>query len=205
MAISLTLIEKLSQIQSELSVPKSQYNKFGKYYYRSAEDILDAVKPHLKKHDCTLTISDKIIYLEGRHYVEATAILSDKKEHITVTASAREEENKKGMDGAQVTGSTSSYSRKYALNGLFCIDDTKDPDNTNKHEKTPTNNTATPKNNTPEQQTKWLTEENYKKVLNVKDAKKVKATIDMYSKAPYAMKKEYRAEITKHLESLTKK
>lgn len=120
--------EKLLQIQLALKVPKGQYNKFGNYDYRSCEDILEAVKPVLKEHDCTLTLSDTVKQVGERYYIESTASLTSDGETLTVTASAREAENKKGMDDSQITGSASSYARKYALNGLFCIDDTKDAD-----------------------------------------------------------------------------
>lgn len=126
-------MEKLIKIQSELKAPKNQFNNFGKYKYRSCEDILEAVKPLLLKYSCILTISDKIITVNERNYVEATATFSDGNSTTTVTASAREEGTKKGMDGSQITGASSSYARKYALNGLFLIDDTKDSDGTNKH------------------------------------------------------------------------
>jgi hypothetical protein len=129
------LNDKLIAIQSNLKAPKSQYNSFGKYYFRSAEDVLEALKPLLKENGCTLVMSDEIICVADRVYVEAIATLSDGKDSISTTAFAREEEAKKGMDGAQITGAASSYARKYALNGLFCIDDTKDPDATNKHGK----------------------------------------------------------------------
>lgn len=127
-------MEKLINIQSELKAPKNQYNDFGRYKYRSCEDILEAVKPLLSKYVCTLTISDKIITVNDRSYVEATATFSDGNSIINITASAREEQTKKGMDGSQITGASSSYARKYALNGLFLIDDNKDSDGTNKHE-----------------------------------------------------------------------
>ena len=127
-------MKELVKIQSELKAPKSQYNNFGKYAYRSAEDILEAVKPLTVKHDCCLTISDNIVMLGNRFYIEATArIVNAKGEAVEVTASAREAESQKGMAEAQITGSASSYARKYALNGLFCIDDTKDADYTNMH------------------------------------------------------------------------
>lgn len=117
------------EIQSELQAPKGQYNKFGNYKYRSCEDILAAVKPLLKKNKCTLVISDEITSVENRVYVKATAVLSNEKgESVTTVAFAREEEMKRGMDASQVTGAASSYARKYALNGLFAIDDTKDAD-----------------------------------------------------------------------------
>lgn len=125
------LIKSLSAIQSELKAPKSQYNSFGKYKYRNCEDILEAVKPLLKREGMIMTISDQVIDIEGRFYVQAEVILYDKDgESLSVTAWAREEENKKGMDGSQVTGASSSYARKYALNGMFLIDDTKDADST---------------------------------------------------------------------------
>lgn len=129
-------MKELINIQSELKAPKSQFNSFGKYSYRSAEDILETVKPLLKKYDCLLTISDEMVVLGDRYYVKATATLSAKDGNYTsTTAYAREEEVKKGMDASQITGSTSSYARKYALNGLLCIDDTKDSDSTNTHGK----------------------------------------------------------------------
>ena len=118
----------LQAIQSELIAPKGQYNSFGKYNYRSAEDILEALKPILKKHNAAITLSDEIVYIEGRYYVEASVTLYAEGEAIGAKASAREEEAKKGMDGSQITGTASSYARKYALNGLFAIDDNKDPD-----------------------------------------------------------------------------
>ena len=127
----------MQSIQSELKAPKGQTNKFGGYSYRSAEDILEAVKPLLNKYDCFLTVSDEIVEVGARVYVKATATVHEShSDPIAVTtAFAREAEVKKGMDEAQITGSASSYARKYALNGLFAIDDTKDPDATNKHGK----------------------------------------------------------------------
>lgn len=123
--------EKLQKIQFSLKAPKGQYNSFGKYHYRSCEDILEALKPLLKENSCTLTITDDIVMLGDRFYVKATATLTDGEESISISAFAREEETKKGADGSQVTGASSSYARKYALNGMFCIDDTKDSDVTN--------------------------------------------------------------------------
>ena len=132
-----TLVEKLSKVQKELKAPKNQRNNFGNYNYRSCEDILEAVKPHLD--GTSVTVSDKIVVVnageKARVYVEATVTFTDGTEKIEVTASARESETKKGMDDAQITGSASSYARKYALNGLFLIDDTKDSDATNTHGK----------------------------------------------------------------------
>lgn len=122
-------MEELVIIQSELKAPKGQYNNFGKYKYRSCEDILEAVKPLLKANGCTLTMTDEIVPVGSRVYVKATCRLTNKegKEEVT-TAYAREAEAKAGMDVAQITGAASSYARKYALNGLFCIDDTKEAD-----------------------------------------------------------------------------
>lgn len=157
-----TLHDKLVAIQSELKAPKSQTNTFGKYKYRSCEDILEAVKPLLATHRLVLSLSDEIVCMAcssapqaftvtewsdkakqtmdstrivggDRFYVKATATVSDGENSVSTVAFAREEEEKKGMDGSQITGAASSYARKYALNGLFCIDDTKDADATNDH------------------------------------------------------------------------
>lgn len=117
----------LTKIQKELKAPKNQYNSFGKYNYRNVEDILEGIKPLLSE-TVTLTLSDKIVLIGDRYYVEATARITDGKEEVVSTAYAREPLEQKGMNEAQITGSASSYARKYALNGLFCIDDTKDPD-----------------------------------------------------------------------------
>jgi hypothetical protein len=125
------IYSKLMTIQSNLKAPKGQYNNFGKYKYRSCEDILESVKPLLSQHDCALVITDDIVMLGERIYVKATAKLISGSEHVESSAFAREEDTKKGMDSSQVTGAASSYARKYALNGLFCIDDTKDSDTTN--------------------------------------------------------------------------
>ena len=130
-----SLIEKLSKIQSELKAPKNQYNKFGNYSYRSCEDLFNAVKEHLKEHKLVLTVNDELVLIGDRYYIKATATISDGENTISNNAYAREEESKKGMDCSQITGSTSSYARKYALNGLFLIDDVKDADSTNQHEK----------------------------------------------------------------------
>lgn len=125
-------MKELITIQSELKAPKSQFNKFGGYKYRKAEDILEAVKPLLNKQKCTLTITDDIVMVGNRIYVKATATIKNEKgEFETTTGWAREEETKKGMDGSQITGASSSYARKYALNGLFAIDDNADSDTTN--------------------------------------------------------------------------
>lgn len=121
-------MKQLIEIQKELKAPKGQYNSFGKYKYRSAEDILEAVKPLLHKYGCQLTLSDEIVLIGDRYYVQAVATIRNEEENVIVTAYAREDEDKKGMDGSQITGTASSYARKYALNGLFLIDDTKDAD-----------------------------------------------------------------------------
>ena len=128
-------MKKLIQIQSELKAPKNQRNNFGKYNYRSCEDILEAVKPLLLKHECTLTITDEIKEVGGLVFVESCAMICnlDKTDSIEVSAQAGINPDRKGMDIAQSFGSSSSYARKYALNGLFLIDDTKDADATNDH------------------------------------------------------------------------
>ena len=124
------VLKKLLEIQVELKAPKNQYNSFGNYSYRSCEDILEAAKPLCKKHGCVLTLSDTVKQIGDRYYIEATAMLFDAEsaEMISATASAREPQTKKGSDESQITGAASSYARKYALNGLFDIDDTKDAD-----------------------------------------------------------------------------
>lgn len=121
-------MKKLIEIQKELKAPKGQFNKFGNYKYRSCEDILEAVKPLCAKQGVQLTVSDELVLIGERYYIKATAKVTDGSETVEVNAYAREEENKKGMDASQITGTASSYARKYALNGLFCIDDTKDAD-----------------------------------------------------------------------------
>lgn len=129
-----TIHEKLSQIQSKLNAPKGQYNSFGKYNYRNCEDILQALKPILAEHKCHVSLSDEIVIVGNRFYIKATATITDSENNsFSTTAFAREAESKKGMDESQVTGSTSSYARKYALNGLFAIDDNKDADTLNNH------------------------------------------------------------------------
>lgn len=121
-------MKELIAIQAELKAPKNQYNSFGKYKYRSCEDILEAVKPILKKHDVTLTITDEVKEISTIIYCEAKVVLKSKNETIEVKAQAGIDPNKKGMDISQTFGAASSYARKYALNGLFLIDDTKDAD-----------------------------------------------------------------------------
>lgn len=122
------LTQRVGDIQHKLKAPKGQYNSFGKYSYRSCEDILEGVKPLLKEHDLALLIDDEIVQIGERYYVKATAKITDGREIVSATAYAREPDTKKGMDESQITGATSSYARKYALNALLCIDDTKDAD-----------------------------------------------------------------------------
>ena len=122
------LIQRVGDIQHKLKAPKGQYNSFGKYNYRSCEDILEGVKPLLKEHNLALLIDDEIVQIGERYYVKATAKITDGRECVSATAYAREPDTKKGMDESQITGATSSYARKYALNALLCIDDTKDAD-----------------------------------------------------------------------------
>ena len=127
----MNVYEKLQHVQSGLKAPKNQYNKFGNYYYRNCEDIQEAAKPLLQEVKAALVVGDELVMIGDRYYIRATARFVDCESGETVenTAYAREEQEKKGMDVSQVTGSTSSYARKYALNGLFCIDDVKDADN----------------------------------------------------------------------------
>ena len=129
----MTVYEILNKIQSNLKVPKNHFNQFGKYSYRSCEDIVEAIKPLLS--GSVLTISDDLVFMGTRYYVKATATITHDGQSISCSAYAREEESQKGMSAGQLTGSTSSYARKYALNGLFAIDDTKDADTTNTHDK----------------------------------------------------------------------
>lgn len=132
----MTAIEALVQVQAELKAPKGQYNSFGKYSYRSCEDIVEAAKPILQKYGLALTLNDDLVQIGERYYIKATATITatcgdDAGTTASVTAYAREADTKAGMDASQITGSASSYARKYALNGLFAIDDTKDADATN--------------------------------------------------------------------------
>ena len=182
-------MKELLMIQQGLKAPKGQYNSFGKYNYRSCEDILEAVKPLLEEQACVLTITDTIEHIEGRFYVKATATVTNSEgKSISVSASAREQENKTGMDQAQLTGATSSYARKYALNGLFCIDDTKDADtmdNTNEgHSKAPAKQ---------EDDRLWMTE----KQLHVALERIKSGDLQVLDKAKASMKmkKDYREQL----------
>lgn len=137
------ILNKLNKIQTELKVPKSRTNSFGNYSYRNCEDIMEAIKPLLEKYKCVLLVNNDVSFKEGRYYVEATATLYDAEEtdltknSVSVKAQAREEEEKKGMSAAQITGSSISYARKYALGGLFDIDDTEDDDSKDNNEEMP--------------------------------------------------------------------
>lgn len=139
-------LKRVGMAQAELKAPKNQYNSFGKYNYRSCEDILEAAKPICRKHGLVLLLTDKPVCIGERYYIEATARLYDTESDLFLeaTASAREADTKKGMDDSQVTGTASSYARKYALNGLFNIDDTKDADTDAYKKQTTTNSTAAP-------------------------------------------------------------
>ena len=162
-------MKELIKIQSELKAPKNQRNTFGKYNYRSCEDILEAVKPLANQQGCSIMLSDEIIETGGRVYVKATAILTSGKESATVSAFAREPLLQKGMNEAQITGSASSYARKYALNGLFAIDDTKDAD-TDEHSK---------QTNTPElSRPKALTLEGFNFLIKKGTKDQVKSALD---------------------------
>ena len=156
------LHEKLLAIQTKLKAPKGQYNKFGNFNYRSAEDILEAVKPLNAEQGVLLTITDEIKEVGGRIYVVATATVSDGTDELKVSAFAREPENKKGMDESQITGATSSYARKYALNGLYAIDDNKDAD-TDEHKQQQDN--APKKQQTQKQQAKEPTEQELHEIV----------------------------------------
>ena len=156
------LHEKLLAIQTKLKAPKGQYNSFGKYSYRSAEDILEAVKPLNAEQGVLLTITDEIKEVGWRIYVVATATVSDGTDELKVSAFAREPENKKGMDDSQITGATSSYARKYALNGLYAIDDHKDAD-TDEHKQQQEN--APKKQQGQKQQAKEPTEQELHEIV----------------------------------------
>ena len=201
---------KLMNVQSELKAPKNQYNSFGKYAYRSCEDILEALKPVLLKHKAAVIVTDDIVFVDGRHYVKATVKFIDAEtgEVVENSALAREEESKKGMDACQLTGATSSYARKYALNGLFCIDDTKDSDATNTHGKeAPTKAQTQSKQNTPTR-SKVLSEEQIKALYEVSEKAGYNAArLVALVKAKYKCDPEYltKAEFDHVYGSLNKK
>jgi hypothetical protein len=180
------LIAKLNAIQHDLKAPKSNFNSFGKYKYRSIEDIQEAVKPHLKKHGCVLNFSDEVVEVAGRVVIQATACIQDGKDDLSVTAYA-EVDQIKGMNMAQAFGSASSYARKYAAGGLLLLDDTKDADGTNDHGKAPK------KENDFEKALTWLTanptQNNYDKlavkmgsVFTDDEFKKLQAIVELAEK-----------------------
>lgn len=178
-------------IQQGLKAPKGQYNSFGKYHYRSCEDILEAVKDVLGDQSCILNISDELVLIGDRYYVKATATITNSEgKSVSTTAFARESESKAGMDSSQITGSASSYARKYALNGLFCIDDTKDADtmdNTNGQ------STPAPVSEKKEDNRPWMTEKNLRDILARIEGGDI-AVVDL-ANDHYRMKKEYREQI----------
>lgn len=171
------IIESLQNIQQELKAPKGQYNSFGGFKFRSCEDILEAVKPLLKKEDMAIVLSDELVNIGDRYYVKATATLYNSEgEVLTNSAYAREEESKKGMDGSQITGASSSYARKYALNGLFAIDDVKDSDTTNQVESTTESTPKEEKKASPKQieiLSKYYTGDNLSKLLESNKIEKI--------------------------------
>ena len=178
-----TIYEKLLTVQNELKAPKDKRNNFGGYNYRSCEGILEAVKPLLQAQGLMLTIKDDVVNIGDRYYVKATVLLDDISSNgeIAVTALAREEEAKKGMDASQITGTASSYARKYALNGLFLIDDTKDADTEEFHRTTQENgqktNVATQPNQPPAKKialTQKIVDEKLKFILEQTDTETVK-------------------------------
>ena len=159
------IYEKLAKVQAELKAPKGQFNSFGKYHYRSQEDILEAVKPILSRQGMTINLTDEIVLVGERYYIKSTATVSDGTDTISVTAFAREPNEKKGMDESQITGTASSYARKYALNGLFAIDDTKDSDAEEQPKQTIEKREATP---LPKQPTNKLDEALLKEAYSLK-------------------------------------
>lgn len=188
----MNIYEKLGIIQSKLKAPKGQYSSFGKYKYRSCEDILEAVKPLLVETKTVLSVTDRMEVVGDRIYVRAEARLNDCEDsgEITTVAYAREEESKKGMDSSQVTGAASSYARKYALNGLFCIDDTKDSDSTNTGEKERTSG----KKAEPAKETDMINSESVMSIKNI---------IDKYPEAKLADQIKARFKVD-DIKSLTK-
>lgn len=178
----------LQSIQQKLVAPKGQYNSFGKYSYRSAEDILEALKPILQEHDAVLILQDGIVQIGDRYYVEATATLYAVGETIGTTAYAREDDSKKGMDGSQVTGAASSYARKYALNGLFMIDDNKDPDtdeyhNQNNQTRRTSQKTAQKPNSQQEQPANATAKSNGAKTITGAQAKAIRTELKNMAEA----------------------
>lgn len=195
-------MKELQEIQAKLKAPKGQYNAFGKYKYRSCEDIIEAVKPYLAANKCILTMSDELVLIWERYYIKATATLTNSEwATFTTTWYAREEESKKWMDGSQVTWASSSYARKYALNGLFAIDDGVDSDKTNNGSSVQNETSKTDKSDADEEKP-WFNKEqleNFTKIAwdykNADDALKIIRT-------KYRIWKEKEAEVRKLYESL---
>jgi hypothetical protein len=187
-------MKELIMIQQELKAPKTQRNNFGGYNYRSCEDILEAVKPLLAEQSCTLTITDEIVMVGERIYLKATATLTNPDgKAVSTTAFAMEQEQKKGMDESQISGMASSYARKYALNGLFCIDDTKDADtmdNTHEGHSAPAPAPQQKEDNRP-----WMSEKNLHDILARISGGDL-AVVDLATEH-YRMKKDYREQIVK--------
>lgn len=185
---------ELFKIQQALKVGKNQKNTFGNYNYRSCEDIMEAVKPILESLECILMLSDSVEMIGDRVYVKATATLLNKEDKsVESTAFAREPLQKKGMDDSQITGATSSYARKYALNGLLCIDDAKDADTQDNSNYQHTNESI-----------EWLSSENFEKTLNCGDAFKIENVIKKYSNGSKNMKTEYRTKLEEKIKELKK-
>lgn len=199
----MALYEKLLTVQQELKAPKNQYNSFGKYSYRNCEDILEAVKPLLVKSKLVLLLSDTIINQNNRYYIEAKAQLIDPEtgEKEVVTALAREEEVKKGMDASQITGSASSYARKYALNGLFCIDDTKDSDYPKPQDSADKNKGSNANNNA----AKRVTETQVADMLALADEKNVPVSILIGEISNQFGKTDFSALLTNEFDYLMKR
>lgn len=190
----MNIYEKLATVQQELIAPKNQYNKFGKYYYRSCEDILEGLKPCLDKVKAIVRVSDELVLIGERYYVKAVAYFIDCEDGSTIqnAAYAREEEEVKGMSSSQITGSASSYARKYALNGLFCIDDVKDADTRDNQQK--------------EEKEQKQAEEEQKQVEKSKISDiKVKALIQRCEKEEVPTEKILKLYKVKQLEDLTEK
>ena len=180
-----TLEEKLNLIQTTLNAPKNLYNSFGKYSYRNLEGILSGVKPLLKETGCTFVLSDDMVDIGGRIYVRSCATISYGGESISAYGWAREEETKKGMDASQLTGSTSSYARKYAANGLFAIDDTIDADGYNTHGKDEVTKPTTTTSNKPTTTSKpTITDLSKVKVALQKDREGTLKMLDKYNVTP---------------------
>lgn len=198
------IYRKLMEVQRCLKAPKGQYNAFGKYSYRSCEDILDAVKPLLSEQGAALILSDKIECISGRYYVQALARFIDIEsgEEIASAAYAREEEQKKGMDGSQITGASSSYARKYALNGLFCIDDNKDSDSANAGQETPQKSPNKGNAETPGQSPEGQGQPEYKGCMTKERVAALHKAGEALGCSPAAVNKAVRKRLKKEINEL---